>query len=331
LVKRALYNIPIEKIEDPAVASLMQEKQAELDRQLTMLTDRGTDRFMLGSLQLFGGVDSVLLRGAESVIERFPAQGAREGRGRMVSTQEFRRRAEAEIVHYRERHESFRAKVEVRADVISGLMVSGGNLLVSRGYRAAASRVDALLQHEVGTHLVTYYNGVDQRFRQLATGLAGYDPLQEGLAVLAEYLAGGMSSARLRLLAARVIAVHALTQRATFVDTFRLLVRYGFEQRIAFLTTLRVFRGGGLTKDGSYLAGLLAVLEYVKKDGDLEPLLVGKIAARHIPLVRELQWRKVVAPPLIHPRYLTAPESLARLDEVRRGLEVHDLVERKAR
>ena len=223
------------------------------------------------------------------------------------------------------------AVVGVFVVIVSGLMVSRGSLLVGRKTRIPASRALALLRHEVGTHVLTYHNGRAQPFRQLYSGLAGYEALQEGLAVLAEYLAGGMSSPRLRLLAARVIAVHALTERATFVDTFRLLVRYGFEQRIAFLTTLRVFRGGGLTKDGSYLSGLLAVLEYVRKDGDLEPLLVGKIAARHIPLVRELQWRKVVVPPLIHPRYLSSSKSVARLEAVRRGLEVHDLVERKAR
>lgn len=331
LMKRALYNIPIERIEDPAVASLLGERQAELDRELTMLQDRGTRRFLLGSLLLFGGVKQELLSQAERIIETFPAAGPRDEPGRYVSTEEFISRARAEIAHYAEQWDGFEAGVEVRDDVISGLMVSRGNLLVARGYKAASSRVEPLLHHEIGTHLVTYYNGRAQRFRQLATGLAGYDALQEGLAVLAEYLSGGMSRPRLRLLAGRVIAAHLLIEGGTFVDAFRLLLRYGFEQRIAFVVTLRVFRGGGLTKDVLYLRGLLEVLEYLKDGGALEPLYVGKIATAHIPLVRELQWRNVLAPAPLQPRYLSEPRSAERLARLREGVDVDELVARRGK
>lgn len=331
MLKRALFNIPVERIEDPAVAALLGEKQAELDRELTMLQDRGTRRFLLGSLLLFGGVEDGLLGQAERVIETLPAAGPRDESGRYVSTEEFISRARREIAHYADRWEGFAAEVELRDDVISGLMVSRGNLLVARGYKAAASRVEPLLHHEIGTHLVTYYNGRAQRFRQLATGLAGYDALQEGLAVLAEYLSGGMSRPRLRLLAGRVIAANVLIEGGTFVDAFRLLLRYGFEQRIAFVVTLRVFRGGGLTKDVLYLRGLLEVLEYLKDGGALDPLYVGKIATSHIPLVRELQWRKVLADAPIEPRYLSEPRSAERLARLREGVELHDLVARRSK
>ncbi|NIQ16470.1 MAG: DUF1704 domain-containing protein, partial [Candidatus Dadabacteria bacterium] len=69
-------------------------------------------------------------------------------------------------------------------------------------------RVEALLQHEIGTHALTYFNGLSQPFKQLCIGLSGYEELQEGLAVLAEYLVGGLSKPRLRLLAGRVVAVN---------------------------------------------------------------------------------------------------------------------------
>ena len=54
---------------------------------------------------------------------------------------------------------------------------------------------------------------------------------------------------------------------------------HGFEKRTAFSIALRVYRGGGLTKDVVYLRGLCQVLEYLKSGGDLELLFVGKIAA----------------------------------------------------
>src|SRR5439155_24088255 len=100
--------------------------------------------------------------------------------------------ARAEIEHYRRLSPRISAAVEIRAD-IPGLMVAFGNLLVGQRTRIARSRVEAALQHEVGTHLLTYFNGRAQPLRLLYTGLPGHDELQEGLAVLAEYMVGGLN------------------------------------------------------------------------------------------------------------------------------------------
>jgi uncharacterized protein (TIGR02421 family) len=203
---------------------------------------------------------------------------------------------------------------------VSGLVVSRGRLLVNSDLSLPSSRVKAVLAHEVGTHLLTYYNGRLQPFQQLYSGLAGYEELQEGLAVLAEYLAGGLSRGRMRQLAGRVVAVRLLTDGATFVDTFRVLCReYGFSKRLAYNITMRVFRGGGLTKDAVYLRGLAAILRYVQKGGDLNPLMVGKMAVQHIPIIKELQYRKVLAPAPIIPRHLQDATAVERLEGLRGG------------
>ena len=125
-------------------------------------------------------------------------------------------------------------------------------------------RVEALLSHEVGVHLFTYFAGDAQGLRLFRSGLAGYDGLQEGLAVFAEYLAGGMTAARLRLVAARVVGCAAMLDGAEFPETFRILRReHGLSEAQAFDVTLRVHRSGGLAKDAIYLRGLLGVLEHV--------------------------------------------------------------------
>jgi uncharacterized protein (TIGR02421 family) len=201
---------------------------------------------------------------------------------------------------------------------------------VGQQTKIPVSRVEALLQHEVGTHVLTYFNGRAQPFQQLYTGLAGYEELQEGLAVLAEYLVGGLSRPRLRLLAGRVVAVRALIDGATFIDTYRALHRtYGFGQRTAFTITVRVYRSGGLTKDAVYLRGLVGILNYLKTGGDLEPLFVGKIMADHIPIIRELQARQVLRPAPLRPRYMESPQTAARLEKLRDGSTVLDLIERR--
>lgn len=325
-LKRKLYSVPIEKIEDPTLSYLFMAKQQELDRQITMLADRGTPRFLLGSMQLYGRVSRTLLRHAEEILERISGTSRARGGGGTIGPEELADLARREIEHYREIWDGVDATVELTPSV-TGLMVSNGRLFISSKSRTPTARADALIQHEVGTHLVTFFNGKAQRFTQLRTGLAGYDELQEGLGVIAEYLVGGMSPGRLRTLAARVIAADALVQGASFVDVFRLLCRYGFPRRQAFNVTIRVYRGGGFVKDFIYLRGLLTVMDYLRRGGELEPLFVGKIAAEHIPIVKELQSRKVLDPPRFLPNYLSQESAQQRLARVREGLNVYEMLD----
>jgi uncharacterized protein (TIGR02421 family) len=329
LAKRQLYRIPIERIEDPTLAELFRAQQISLDRKLTLLGDRDTPQFLHGSLQLYGGVDEPLLALAREILDRVPSRSRDESPRGAADAKAFAARAAEELEHYRSLHPAMRGGVEVRKDFV-GLLVSSGKLLVGAKMRVPRSRVEALIAHEVGTHIVTYVNGQAQPFHQLAVGLPGYDELQEGIAVLSEYLVGGFSRARLRLLAARVLAVHQMVEGADFVEVFRELDRtHDFAQRTAFNVITRVFRGGGLTKDLVYLRGLVGVLRYLRGGGDLEPLLVGKLGPDHVPIIEELQWRKVLAPPPLRPRYLDDPKALERLDRVRRGLSVLDLVKKR--
>lgn len=327
LLKRRLYEIPIERIEDPTLADLFRQRQDELDRKITMLADVGTPRFLLGSLQTYGGVEPPLLELAEQLLRTVSSRSRETGAGAYLDAEAFAARVRAEIAYYTSRYPEFDAKVVVRDDMYWGLLVSGGSLLIGRQTRVPPRRVDALLQHEIGTHLVTYYNGLAQPFRQLDCGLAGYDALQEGLAVLSEALVEGLTRSRMRLLAARVWATEQMIRGATFVETFRALGReHGFPRRQAYTITTRIYRGGGLTKDIVYLRGLVEILTYLREGGELEPLFVGKIAAEHVPLMRELQFRKVLRPAPLRPRYLDNPKAIAKLDHLRQDVAVRELV-----
>jgi hypothetical protein len=96
--------------------------------------------------------------------------------------------------------------------------------------------------------------------------------------------------------------------------------------RSAFMTTLRVFRGGGLTKDAIYLRGFKELLAYLADGHDLAPLYVGKIALAHVPLVQELRRRGIVGPPAILPSVLDDADANLRLERCREG-DLLELVE----
>jgi uncharacterized protein (TIGR02421 family) len=329
LIKRQLFNISMERIEEPVMAHLFREKQQELDRKLTLLSDRDSRRFMWGSIQLFGGGDQATLKAAEELIRFLPPRSRDDSDGGHLDAKQFAERAAVEIAHYRKTIPDLSPDVEIRRD-ITGLIVSRGRILIGNSVKIPASRAEALIQHEVGTHLLTYLNGMAQPFKQLYSGLAGYEELQEGLAVMAEYLSGGLSRPRLRLLCARVIAVQRLLEGATFIDTFRELDRdFDFARRSAFMITLRVYRAGGLTKDAVYLKGFLELVQYLKKGGELDPLLVGKIAFTHIPIVKEMRWRRVFHPPMLRPRYLEDPLFPYRLELLRNSSSIKELMARR--
>ena len=330
VLKRRLHNTSAQRVEDPALAHLFQEKIEELDRQITMVQDINTKRFVYSSLQIYGSVSDEHMRLAEHLLKRLPPRARDDSKVNFLDAKAFARLAEAEVAYYREQWPDISAEVFVRDDVASGLMVSQGALLIGSQTRIPVARAEALLQHEVGTHLLTYYNGRAQPFRQLYAGLAGYEALQEGLAVLAEYLVGGLSRPRLRVLAARVLAARLMLDGASFVETFRKLCQtYGFERRTAFIVTMRIYRGGGLTKDILYLLGFQQLLDYLGKGESLKPLFVGKIAATHIPIVQELKWRQVLREPPLTPRYLKHPEAKSRLEGLQKGMTVVDIVERR--
>ncbi len=327
-LKRKLFEIPTERIEDPVLEGIYREKQLELDRKLTMLLERSTSKFLYSSIQLFEAPSPELVLLAQEILRSIPPKSRDENKRESLEAEPFAAAARKEIDQYRSRVPEMSSKVEVRPDLASTIMVSKGNLLIGGSARVPVSRVAALLQHEVGTHVVTYINGKAQPLRMFYGGFVGYDELQEGLAVLAEYLVGGMSRPRLRTLAARVVAGHYLVDGASFVEAFRALNHeHRIPQRQSFDIAVRMYRGGGFLKDIVYLRGFQSVLEYITSGGDLEPLFVGKIALRHLPVVRELQLRGVLRETPLRPSFLDLPQADKRLGRLRSSGSVLDLIQ----
>ncbi|CAN5482302.1 flavohemoglobin expression-modulating QEGLA motif protein [soil metagenome] len=326
-LRRDLFALPVERIEDPLVAPLLREKRDELGTEIQMIIDRETQAFRSGSLRLYGAPEAALLTLAESVLDCLADESRPKKAVELVGATAFAVAARSEIEYYQEQFDGFAAAVEVRDDIPGSLMVSSGQLLVGSATSISAARVQALLAHEVGTHVLTYYNACAQPLRQLRHGLAGYEALQEGIAVLSEWLVGGLTTTRMRILAARVLAGGALIDGADFVETFRLLRdRTGLTERGAFGVTLRIHRGGGLTKDIVYLRGLRDLLAYLGDDGPYWPLFVGKLSLSHIPAVTALRERGVLHAPPLRPRDASDPSALARLEKAAQGLSVLDLV-----
>jgi uncharacterized protein (TIGR02421 family) len=312
--RERLLALPVRDIEEPVFEALLAEKQRELDRQLELVELRGTDGFLQVSTDLFGVATPQLHADAAHILDTVPGDSATAGQ--CVSVSHITEAAVKHFEYYRHQCADFSADVKRSGNITAGLMVSRSTLLVSNDARIPRERLDALLHHEIGIHILTWHNGGHQPLQQLQCGLAHYDELQEGLGVLAEYLAGNLSPRRLRTLAARVIAVRLVTDGAAFPDVFDVLhTRHGFSGRSAFIIATRVFRGGGLTKDVVYLRGLKRLLAYLREGHSFEQLLVGKFSLSQLPAIRKLDESGWLQSPKLLPAYAHNAAAQQRLTD----------------
>lgn len=325
VLKRKLYNLKIEEIDDPALSYIFREKREELDLQISMLTDRGSRDFFYNSMMLYGDISKDLQKEADTLL-REVHETTDKPSGSIMKAEDFKSLAHSEFDYFKQQDENFSSKVHIRDDV-NILMVSQGELYIPSDYKLNVEETRALIQHEIGTHVLTYYNGNQQPLHLLSVGLTDYDTLQEGLAVLAEYLVGGLTGNRMRTLAGRVVAAAARMHGAEFQDIFRLLYHdYGFSPHRSFNITSRIMQGGGFTKDISYLKGLIQLKKHLEEGGEITSLLTGKFALEHIPVITELRERRVLKPVNLIPRYLKTEETTNKLRQIREGIPLSQMI-----
>lgn len=314
-IRAELFDLPVRDIEDDVIRSILLEKQREVDRQIELVRMRDTDGFVLASIDLFGAVSEELLKNAHDVLEKAPET---EQADRSCDAQDLMDASRAEMEYYHHRDSRFSYKCIMNPTPGTSLYTSEGNLNIACDYKVAPSRIEPLINHEIGTHTVTHFNGAQQPLHTLRTGLADYDALQEGLAVFAEYLCGHLPPARLRHLAARVVAADMAVKGEKGADIFACLhEEHGLPKGRAFAVLARSKRGGGLTKDAVYLAGLIELLAWLANGGELETLFFGKFAMKQLQPLLQLQDRGLLSAPAILPRYLDNDDARARLEKAR--------------
>ena len=306
---------------DPVLIHMARDLHRELERRIDLLRVRGTDRFLVAAIEEYGHVERSLLGLANDILDAFPRRRRTQER---VGAQGVAMLMRREIDHYRRQFPELAARVEVRRTAV-GVMVENGDVFIGADTTIDADRVEQLVQHEIGVHVLTHVNGGVQPIRMLSLGLAGYDEAQESLGVLAEHLTGGLKPRRLRILALRVIAAQSVTDGNTYRQTFEILKGRGSDRQLAFTTALRAHRSGGMTKDALYLRGLERLLGHLREGGRLETLLIGKMSLEYEPLVVDLLERGVLVEPPLRPRFLESADAQARLAEIRAGASVVEL------
>tara|TARA_R100000935_G_scaffold8302_7_gene17407 strand:- start:36635 stop:37798 length:1164 start_codon:yes stop_codon:yes gene_type:complete len=186
----------------------------------------------------------------------------------------------------------FKFNVKLSTKISAAAMVQNNTqtLILKKNHRFSANQLKVLANHEIGVHMVTTFNGLNQSLKIFHNGFPNNVETQEGLAVFSEYMSGCLTLHRLKELAYRVMAADSLRKGFNFCDTFDLLHnQYKLNREESYNITLRAHRGGGFTKDYMYLTGLKKVYDSFYNNESLDPLLTGKVSLEHTPIVKKWQ------------------------------------------
>ncbi|MBW8186007.1 flavohemoglobin expression-modulating QEGLA motif protein [Shewanella nanhaiensis] len=283
--KQKLYRIPIETISDPAMKQLYSDMIHSLSEQVDLLSTVGQEAFLYNSLRHYGRPDALSINNAKFLLY---AKEIAENSGELMDA-----KSACELMKKQASDWGMKCKVNLSTAILARAMVSSAppQLKVNTHAQFSYAEVQRLNHHELGVHMATTLNSRQQALKAVRLGLPGATQTQEGLAIMAEYNAGYMAHGRLNTLAYRVLAVDSMLNEQNFYHTYSYLTdELEMNRDDAFVTTTRVYRGGGLTKDHLYLSGFVNIKQ-LSAERDLTNLMVGKTSAEYLDLIDELVQR----------------------------------------
>jgi uncharacterized protein (TIGR02421 family) len=294
-LKRRLYNLPLEQIQDEDLYKLYLAVIDSYADKIDQYKSIGTNEFLYDSLRYYGEPNEKDINNAQFILH-LPSN-PNDKAGELVDAQGI-----VKILSKMAEAEKYTWEVKLDETMVANALVSGTTVRINSNAKLYETDANALAHHELGVHLVTSLNGQQQPLRILSLGCPLNTTTQEGLAILSEYLSGNLTVQRLKILALRVIAVKSMIEDKNFRTTFLILKEmYNVSDEQAYTITARVYRGGGYTKDYLYLKGFSLILSAYEHEKDFNNLLAGKTSLEFLPLITRLIDKGL----LIAPQYIT--------------------------
>ncbi len=303
--------------------SLMLKACKEYHVVLTLLENRATPTFSAISQGLYGSTfdrfhagDPTLGDLARTMMEIL----SRLDKDTLLEKEEKTVNAEAAVARLQERVDRYFGPgvVRVKLDdgVISDAAAGADYIKIRRGAAFSERELDVLEVHEGWVHIGTTMNGLMQPVATfLGKGTPSCTVTQEGLAIIQEIFSFKSMPARIRRLTERAEAIRLAEEGADFLEVFRALLALGNDERTAYQTAQRTFRGclpagtGPFTKDVSYSRGFILLYNFIRvavRQGlasRIPLLFLGKTRLSDLGALHQLVEEGIAVPP----RYLPPP------------------------
>ena len=303
-LKQQLSSLKTKDIADVSIRILYESVINSYFDKIDLLSSLGTKKFLYNSLRYFGRPSKKDLVNAQYLLH-LPPISSEPKRVPYLAIEDVMERFKDALVQFK-----IECKIELNNRVISKVMVliSRKTILFRPDALFTEKEVDALIEHEIGVHMVTTQNSINQKLKIFNLGLPINTLTQEGLAILSEYLSGNITLKRLQKISLRVTVTDMMCNGANFTDCFNYLTRdKNISINNAYSIVTRIFRGGGFTKDYLYLSGFEKVLKAWNKDIDLIPLLVGKTSLDFYDTIKEMIERDMIAKPIFKTKSFETP------------------------
>lgn len=286
-LQREFFSQRLEDIEDEEIRKLYHDSIYEYSGLVQCIASVGKGKkFFYNSLRVFGTPQEKDVKNAKFILHFHKEEDAEEMVPRYNADE-----AQAFFHAFGEKHGlSFKTKQTNSITAAAMSLNASKTLMVQKNHKFSDNDLKVLANHEVGVHMLTTFNALDQPLRIFSHGFANNTLTQDGLAVFSEYMSDSLSLKRVKELAYRVLASDSLIKGYSFSDTFDLLYnQYKLDKNTAWSITLRSHRGGGFTKDYLYLAGLKKIYDYFSKGKDLRLLLSGKVSMENTALIEKMK------------------------------------------
>lgn len=301
--KEALYRLPVDDIADITLLKIYRASLDALAVKVEMLSTIGTNNFLYNSLKYYGEPSLNDKKNAHFILHLHEGYQNNKKDEEIVSLDEV-------VSSFKEAGESYGLdlKIELSNKIVANALVNNMKVVINKNLKISAQELKALVNHELGVHVITMNNAIAQPLDILKIGLPFNTLTQEGLAILSEYLCGALSIKRLKILSLRVLGVTLMLKGHDFKHVFMTFIdEYKMDPDDAFSMVARIFRGGGFTKDYLYLRGFKLAYKAYMSGVNVFDLLIGKTSFQYHSEVVELIERNILVAPKYRPHSFVKP------------------------
>ncbi len=291
--------------DDSPLGILLEKKRQELLNRIVLLRARGdAESFTQASVALYGKATSSLIRAASASLHNRTACELPPPITEFLSAEKAKARFEAVLSRY-SLHDW---QVSIRLHLVADCTVGGNNVYLRDGAFFAPDHIEALIKHEIETHILIAENGDHQPYALFRRGCAGYLDTQEGLAIYNQNRIYSLLHEKRYNPPRNLLGVDFVLEHS-FADTRQYLhEEIGYDIEKALTQTIAMKRGlgdtsepGGFTKSVVYFRGLRSIEKFIDDDGDIRRLYIGRVALEDLSIVEEIA---DLQPPVLLPDFL---------------------------
>lgn len=285
---------------------LLSKKRTELLLRIKVLQARAGDpkSFTQASSALFAAPSSSLLRQAQALFHNRTACRIMDPNEKMLDAMLVAKKFEKVLAAYGLHDWS----VQIRENMVSSVSVGGNKIYIRQNAIFSPLHIEALIAHEIETHVFTAENGQLQPYQLFRRGLANYIETQEGLAIYNQNRIYGTDHNKYYSPARNVLALDFAIRHSFAQTRAYLMQKFYLNDRRAITQTVTMKRGlqdtslpGAFTKSAVYFRGWRAIEAYLEKGGLLKDLYIGKITLEDLATIQAMTG---LQKPLLLPQWL---------------------------